>query len=81
MKLRKVIDDKCKDCSYDKHCNGTWRQQVEACQVTSCPLYPVRPKAYKRKEKEKEPQYVTEYTHPHVVLSLATPISHQNAGL
>lgn len=42
--LRKAIDAYCKDCTYDpKAGGGTWRQQTEACTITRCPLYPVRP--------------------------------------
>lgn len=42
--LKKCIEAKCKDCTYDSFAPGTWREQVEACGVTSCPLYEVRPK-------------------------------------
>ena len=28
MSLRKAIDQKCKDCTYDSTAPGTWRQQV-----------------------------------------------------
>jgi len=41
--LRKLINEHCKDCSYDSLDVGNWRQQVENCCVTSCKLYPVRP--------------------------------------
>jgi hypothetical protein len=44
--LRKAINAHCKSCCYDptpKAGLGTWREQVEACTVTSCSLYPVRP--------------------------------------
>lgn len=42
--LRKSIDAKCKDCTYDDSNGlGTWRQQTELCTVTRCPLWPVRP--------------------------------------
>jgi len=44
MSLRKAINDKCRDCIYDPESGlGTWRQQVEACGVTTCPLHPYRP--------------------------------------
>ena len=45
MSLRKAINDKCKECIYDKMGEGNWRQQVEACTSPSCPLFPVRPKS------------------------------------
>jgi hypothetical protein len=39
-----AIDAFCKQCIYDPEGGtGTWRQQVEACTTTRCPLYPVRP--------------------------------------
>ena len=41
--LRGKVDAKCIDCIYDPESGGgTWKQQVEACTVTSCPLYTVR---------------------------------------
>ena len=45
--LRKAINAHCKACIYDPNARtGTWRQQVEACTVKRCDLYPVRPVAY-----------------------------------
>lgn len=45
MSLRAAIDAKCRECGYDAKCGaGTWREQVEACPATTCPLYPVRPR-------------------------------------
>lgn len=42
--LRPRINAKCIDCTYEASNGlGTWRQQVEACTVTSCPLWGVRP--------------------------------------
>lgn len=41
--LKKAIEAKCKDCTYDSASPGTWREQVELCRVTRCPLWPVRP--------------------------------------
>ena len=43
--LRAAIDRKCKDCTYDPMAPGNWRQQVQACTVTTCPLHPVRPQS------------------------------------
>lgn len=44
LSMRKAINLMCKNCIYDETPgNGTWRQQVEACTATSCPLYPLRP--------------------------------------
>ena len=42
--LRAAINAKCKECIYDPHAAGTWRQQVTLCSVTGCSLFPVRPK-------------------------------------
>jgi len=41
--LKKCVEAKCKDCTYDQASPGSWRQQVEDCRVTSCPLWIVRP--------------------------------------
>ena len=41
--LKQCIADKCKDCTYDPQDQGTWREQVERCNVRSCALWPVRP--------------------------------------
>jgi len=43
MSMRKAINEKCKDCIYDAANGGTWRQQVEACTMPDCPLFPYRP--------------------------------------
>lgn len=35
---------KCIECIYDPNSGGgTWRQQTQACTVTGCPLWTVRP--------------------------------------
>ena len=44
MSLRKAVDQHCKDCIYDDHSKGNWRQQVTLCSVTNCALWPHRPK-------------------------------------
>lgn len=41
--LKKAIEGKCKDCTYDHAAPGTWREQVEQCTVKSCALWEVRP--------------------------------------
>ena len=49
--LRKSINAMCKNCTYDPLCGGgTWRQQTEACNITRCPLWAVRPKSTSKKE-------------------------------
>jgi hypothetical protein len=41
---QQAIDAHCKACTYDPHCGeGNWRQQVEACDIVSCNLWPYRP--------------------------------------
>ena len=53
--LRKSINDKCKDCTYHPtNQGGSWRQQVEACTVTSCPLWEVRPVSSSGKNEDME---------------------------
>lgn len=41
--LKKCIENKCKDCTYDSFAPGSWRLQVEECRVKACPLWEVRP--------------------------------------
>lgn len=44
VSLRKAINAKCRDCSFDPLSGGgTWRAQVAQCSVIECPLWPVRP--------------------------------------
>lgn len=43
MSLRAAVNAKCKECIYDECAPGKWRQQTEACRITSCPLHPHRP--------------------------------------
>lgn len=51
VSLRKAINEKCRDCIYDKHSGlGAWRQQVEACTAKTCPLWPARPRSSSTKE-------------------------------
>lgn len=39
----------CKSCIYDPiGGKGTWKQQVEDCSATKCPLYKYRPKQVKK---------------------------------
>jgi hypothetical protein len=43
--LRGAINTHCRNCVYDPLDKGagTWRMQTEACTVTQCALYEVRP--------------------------------------
>ena len=43
MTRQQAIDAKCKECTYDPLDDGTWRQQVEQCELTACALHPYRP--------------------------------------
>jgi len=45
MSLRKAINDHCKWCIHDTEAPGNWRQQVTACAITRCSLWPYRPKS------------------------------------
>jgi len=40
---QEAIDLNCKDCIYDDQDVGTWRQQVTACTIETCPFYDYRP--------------------------------------
>ena len=47
--VRAAINAKCKDCIHDPKAGlGTWREQVELCPCTGCPLYPVRPLPHRK---------------------------------
>ena len=54
MSLRKAIDAMCKDCIYDPYEKGTWRKQVEECELTHCPLHRVRPMTFASKSHQKQ---------------------------
>jgi hypothetical protein len=42
--LRSAINAMCKSCLYDPgNGNGAWREQVQGCSSSNCPLHPVRP--------------------------------------
>lgn len=44
--LRAAIDAMCKSCIHDPFAgNGAWREQVEACSSSNCPLHTVRPRS------------------------------------
>lgn len=45
MSMRKAINDMCKSCIYDPTEPGTWRKQVQDCQISGCALYAYRPKS------------------------------------
>ncbi len=40
---RAAIDQMCKSCIYDPGSGGGWREQVETCASSNCPLHHVRP--------------------------------------
>lgn len=45
MSLRDAINSKCKECIYDPHAEGNWRQQVTSCTSPNCPLFPHSPRS------------------------------------
>lgn len=53
--LRRAIDRKCRECTYDPCSPGRWREQVEACTITGCSLWPVRPHSKPRGGKHATP--------------------------
>ena len=42
---QEAINLKCKECAYDELDDGTWRQKVERCEITDCPLWKYKPKS------------------------------------
>lgn len=59
---KQAINAKCKECIYDEHNGGTWREQTENCAVKTCSLYEHRPLtlATKRKISEERFESMTE---------------------
>jgi len=56
LTMKQAIDKNCFECSYDDKDVGTKHQQIEACPMINCALYPFRPvtsntKAARRDEK------------------------------
>ena len=45
MTRQQAIAAKCKECTYDPLDDGTWRQQVQRCEMTDCALWKYRPKS------------------------------------
>lgn len=43
MSKTKSLHMMCKSCIYDKAAPGTWREQVENCSSSHCPLWQHRP--------------------------------------
>ena len=43
MTRQKAIEAMCRERSYDELDDGTWRMQIERCELTNCPLYQYRP--------------------------------------
>lgn len=41
--LKKCIEEKCRECTYDPYIPGSWRSQVQDCTIKKCPLWEVRP--------------------------------------
>lgn len=57
LSLRAAINAMCKSCLYDPgNGNGAWREQVQGCSSTSCPLHHVRPLPVKARKTGKGAQ-------------------------
>lgn len=53
--LRAAINAMCKSCLYDPgNGNGAWREQVQGCSSSNCPLHPVRPLPVKATKSAKD---------------------------
>ena len=59
MTRQGAIDAFCKSCIWDNEEEGTWRQQVKACDIESCALHPYRPMPYKVRNQAVQPEYKT----------------------
>ena len=42
---QQAIEAMCRECTYDELDEGTWRMQVERCELSDCPLYQYRPRS------------------------------------
>lgn len=51
---QEAINKNCRDCSYDELCGGTWREQIEGCDISKCALYDFRPKTIATEQRERE---------------------------
>lgn len=40
--IRARVNAHCVSCIYDSLVEGSWRQQVSLCTVTSCPIWDIR---------------------------------------
>jgi len=54
---QQAINAKCKDCIYDDQAGGTWREQTEGCEISSCPLYELRPVSAATKKQRSEERF------------------------
>ena len=45
MTRQEAINEKCKECIYDPEVEGTWRMQIETCELIDCALWEYRPKS------------------------------------
>lgn len=51
---QKAILNYCKGCIYDPLAGGTFREQIENCQITHCELYEHRPRSKAVRDKQKQ---------------------------
>lgn len=55
MTRQQAINAKCRDCIYDPASGlGNWRQQVGACAIESCPLWPYRPRSKPQPNRQRQ---------------------------
>ena len=47
---QQAINKHCRECLYDPEEVGTWRQQVGACEITTCALHAYRPRPVKKSD-------------------------------
>ena len=65
MGMRSAIDAMCKSCLWDPRAEGlgTWRQQIEACTDSGCPLYPHRPRSQGLRHRPSGPEIAANSGH------------------
>ena len=53
--LRAAINAMCRSCLYDPgNGNGAWRQQIQGCSSSNCPLHSVRPMPVRAGKSDKD---------------------------
>ena len=61
---QKAIEAMCRECTYDELDEGTWRMQVEQCELSNCPLYQYRPRSRSKSNEKADSASVQQHYDP-----------------